>query len=99
MNLAKLLQSLKSESFLKVQNEGVKFEKDAEIYAKEINQNIFLTFVILKDLKMKKIYATIASFDSFESIGRKDPIQMMFHININRKEDFHYFEKYVNISV
>ena len=70
MNLAKLLQSLKSESFLKVQNEGVKFEKDAEIYAKEINQNIFLTFVILRDLKIKKgIYIL---FDTNYFIKRTD---------------------------
>ncbi|GGG51018.1 hypothetical protein [Epilithonimonas arachidiradicis] len=99
MNCEKLQKSLKSESFLNVLNNGKKFEKEAVIYAKEINRNIFLLFVILKDLKMEKIRASIANFDCFESIGIKDPIQLMFHLTITKKEDFHYFEKYVNVSV
>lgn len=99
MNCEKLQKSLKSESFLNVINNGKKFEKEAIVYAKEINHNIFLLFVILKGLDINKIYASIANFDCFESIGCKDPIQLMFHLTINKKEDFHYFEKYVNVSI
>ncbi|MFC4687120.1 hypothetical protein ACFO4P_09260 [Epilithonimonas pallida] len=99
MNCEKLQKSLKSESFLNVINNGKKFEKEAIVYAKEISHNIFLLFVILKGLDINKIYASIANFDCFESIGCKDPIQLMFHLTINKKEDFHYFEKYVNVSI
>jgi hypothetical protein len=99
MNSQKLQKSLQSECFVKIINGGIKFEKEAVIYAKEINQNIFLLFVILKDLKVNKISASIANFDCFDSIGIKDPIQLMFHLNITKKEDFHYFEKYVNVSI
>lgn len=99
MNCEKLHHSLKSERFKKIINNGKKFEKGACVYAKEINDNVFLLFVILDNLKTSKIYASLASFDSFESIGVKDPLQVMFHLDINKKEDFHYLEKYVNVLI
>ncbi len=99
MNCEKLQNSLRSERFVKIVNTGKKFEKGACVYAKEISHNIFLLFVILDNLKINKIYASIASFDALESIGVKDPLQVMFHLDIKKKEDFQYLEKYVNVLI
>ncbi len=84
---------------MKILDQSQKFEKNAIVYAKEINQNVFLLFVIVDSLKSNKIYASIASYNNIESIGKEDPLQVMFHLDINSKEDFHYLEKYVNVLV
>lgn len=98
MNHQKILKSLKTDQFIKIVNTGNWFESGSVIYAKEIKQNIFLLFVIFKDAQEEKIRALIAHFDSFSSIGAKEPKQIMFYLSIREKEDLHYFEKYLNVT-
>nr|WP_315028317.1 hypothetical protein [uncultured Chryseobacterium sp.] len=83
---------------MKINNEGKWFEKGAVIYAKEIKENIFLLFVIFKDINMENIQAFIAHYDCLSSIGLKQPEQVMFYLSIKDKEDFHYFDKYLKVS-
>lgn len=95
MNKQDILKILSTEHFIKIVNKGDWFEDGAVVYAREIKENIFLLFVILKDVNIENIQALIAHFDCFNSIGRKEPIQVMFHLSIKEKEDLHYFEKYL----
>lgn len=97
MNKQMILKTLRTEHFIKVANKGDWFEDGAIIYAREIRENIFLLFVILKDMNIENIQALIAHFDSFSSIGKKEPIQIMFYLSIKEKEDLHYFEKYLKV--
>ncbi|KFF12072.1 hypothetical protein N6B72_03185 [Chryseobacterium soli] len=94
----KIVKALKHKNFIRVNNEGSWFGEGATIYAKEIKENIFLLFVILKDIHIENIQALIAHFDCFSSIGTKEPEQIMFYLSIKDKEDLHYFEKYLKIS-
>ncbi len=98
MDCHKIVKTLKHKDFIKVSNRGNWFEDGAAIYAKEIKNNIFLLFVILKDIEIENIQALIAHFDCFGSIGLKEPEQIMFYLSIKDKEDLHYFEKYLKIS-
>lgn len=98
MDKQKILKTLRTEHFIKVANKGDWFEDGAVIYAREIRENIFLLFVILKNVDIENIQALIAHFDDFNSIGRKEPIQIMFYLSIKEKEDLHYFEKYLKVS-
>ncbi|WP_419870864.1 hypothetical protein [Chryseobacterium sp. CT-SW4] len=98
MDCQKILNSLKSENFIKINNTGGWFEKGTSIYAKEIKENIFLLFVVLKKLKLAKVQALIAEFENMSSIGKEEPIQIMFYLSIKNREDFHYFEKYIKIE-
>ncbi|KFF02143.1 hypothetical protein [Chryseobacterium luteum] len=97
MDCQKIVKTLKHKDFVKVPNKGNWFEDGAAIYAKEINDNIFLLFVILKDIEIENIRALIAHFDCFSSIGLKEPEQIMFYLSIKDKEDLHYFEKYLKV--
>jgi len=94
----KIVKALKHKNFIRVNNEGSWFGEGSTIYAKEIKENIFLLFVILKDIQIENIQALIAHFDCFGSIGTKEPQQIMFYLSIKDKEDLHYFEKYLKIS-
>ncbi|WP_370898402.1 hypothetical protein [Chryseobacterium gossypii] len=98
MNCQKIVKTLKSDHFTKVVNKGDWFEEGATIYAKEIKDNIFLLFVILKGIDIENIQALIAHFDCFNSIGLKEPEQIMFYLSIKDKEDLHYFEKYLKVT-
>ncbi|NML68632.1 hypothetical protein HHL23_02310 [Chryseobacterium sp. RP-3-3] len=98
MDCHKIVKNLKYKDFIKVSYQGNWFDAGAAIYAKEIKANIFLLFVILKDIKIENIQALIAHFDSFSSIGLKEPEQIMFYLSIKDKDDLHYFEKYLKIS-
>jgi len=98
MDCKRIVRSLKQDQFIKVDNAGKWFEEGSAIYAKEIKQNIFLLFIILKDIEIENIQALIAHFDSFGSIGMKKPEQVMFYLSIKDKDDLHYFEKYMKIS-
>lgn len=93
-----ILKKLKHEGFKKIIHNGILFEEGASVYAKEIEQNIFLVFIITGTVEQENVQAFIAQFDSLESIGKKEPIQMMFHLSIKDKNDLHYFEKFINIS-
>ncbi len=97
MNKQEVLRSLSAEHFIKIANKGEWFEDGAVIYAREIRENIFLLFVILKDVNIENVKALIAHFDSFKSIGVKEPLQVMFYLSIKEKEDLHYFEKYLQV--
>ncbi|MCS3529021.1 hypothetical protein [Chryseobacterium sp. JUb7] len=98
MDCKRIVKSLKQDQFTRVENNGKWFEDGSTIYAKEIRQNVFLLFVILKNIEIENIQALIAHFDSFSSIGMKEPEQVMFYLSIKDKEDLHYFEKYMKIS-
>ncbi|WP_292010081.1 hypothetical protein [Chryseobacterium sp.] len=98
MESQKILKSLRSENFKKINNKGDWFENNASIYAKEINTNIFLLFIIMKDFPSENIEALIARFENFNSIGKHEPIQLMFYLSIKDRQDFHYFEKYMKIN-
>ncbi|MCT2563810.1 hypothetical protein [Chryseobacterium herbae] len=98
MDCQKIVKTLKHKDFIKVPYKGNWFEDGATVYAKEIRDNIFLLFVILKDIEIENIQALIAHFDSFSSIGMKEPEQIMFYLSIKNKEDLHYFEKYLKVS-
>lgn len=98
MDCRKIVKSLNHTDFKKVPYKGNWFEEGAAVYAKEIRDNIFLLFVILKDIEIENIKALIAHFDNFSSIGKKEPQQVMFYLSIKNKEDLHYFEKYLKIS-
>jgi len=97
MDCQKIVKTLKHKDFIKVSNKGNWFEEGAAIYVKEIKNNIFLLFVILKDIEIKNVQALIAHFDSFSSIGLKEPEQIMFYLSIKDTEDLHYFEKYLKM--
>ncbi|AZA83588.1 hypothetical protein C1637_14940 [Chryseobacterium lactis] len=98
MDCQKIIRTLKHKDFIKVANDGKWFENGAAIYAKEIKENIFLLFIILKDIDIDNIQALIAHFDCFNSIGSKKPEQIMFHLSIKDKDDLHYFEQYLKAS-
>ncbi|WP_080779154.1 hypothetical protein [Chryseobacterium phocaeense] len=98
MDCHKILKNLKHKDFIKVSNKGEWFEDGAAVYAKEIKDNVFLLFVILKDIEIENIKAVIAHFDCFGSIGLKEPEQIMFYLSIKNKDDLHYFERFLKIS-
>lgn len=98
MDCRKVIKTLKHKDFIKIPNNGEWFEEGAAIYAKEITENIFLVFIILKDINIENIKALIAHFDCFNSIGLKEPEQIMFYLSIKDKEDLHYFEQYLKAS-
>ena len=95
MDYENILSSLKNQRFKKVINKCKKFDAGATIYAKEIRKNIFLLFVLLKDEEDKNFHAFIANFDSVESIGVKEPLQLLFYISVKNNDDLHYFDKYM----
>ncbi|WP_110008859.1 MULTISPECIES: hypothetical protein [unclassified Chryseobacterium] len=98
MECQKIIKTLRHKDFIKIPNTGKCFEDGAAIYAKEIKKNIFLLFIILKDIDIENIQALIAHFDCFGSIGLKEPEQIMFYLSIKDKNDLHYFEKYMEAS-
>ncbi|MCU7613700.1 hypothetical protein N0B16_04550 [Chryseobacterium sp. GMJ5] len=95
MNYQKILRSLKSDNFIRVVKNVNQFEEGSIVYAKEITENIYLLFIILKDIKIEYIKVQIAQFDSFEDIGVREPLQTMFYLSIKDKKDIHYIEKYL----
>ncbi|MBE4948863.1 hypothetical protein [Chryseobacterium culicis] len=98
MDCQKIIKTLKNKDFVKVSHTGKCFENAAAVYAKEIKENIFLLFIILKDIDIENVQALIAHFDSFGSIGLKEPEQIMFYLSIKDKNDLHYFEQYLTTS-
>lgn len=98
MDCQRIIKTLKHKDFIKVSNNGKCFENGAAVYAKEIKDNIYLLFVILKNIDIENIQALIAHFDCFSSIGIKEPEQIMFYLSIKDKDDLHYFEQYLKAS-
>lgn len=98
MNCRNIVKKLESDHFTKIKNQGNWFEEGTTIYAKEIRKDIFLLFVVLKDLKVETMRALIAKFNGLENIGRTEPDRIMFYLSIKCKEDLHYFEKYLNTT-
>ncbi|WP_131667068.1 hypothetical protein [Chryseobacterium taiwanense] len=92
------MNTLKQECFQKITNNGDLFPEGASIYAKEIDDNIFLVLVMAQNADIETIKAFIAQFDSLGSIGKKEPIKMMFYLSVKDKDDLHYFEKFIHIS-
>lgn len=98
MNSYKILQIIKDDDFTEIPNHGKWIESQSVIFAKEIRDNIFLLFVVNKDPQKDSVRAMIAKFDSIESISLKEPSQLMFYLTLQKSEDLHYFEKYMNIT-
>jgi len=98
MNVDNLLKSLPACDFKKIINKSQKFEPGSTIYVKEIENEIFLLFVVLKDKKPKNVHSFIAHFSSFEHIGIQEPKEIMFYNLITSNQDLHYFEKYLTVG-
>lgn len=98
MDCEKLVQTLKSDHFRKITNTGKWFEEGSAIYAKEIRENIFLLFVTIQNANTENMRAMIADFDSFDSIGIKEPKQILFYLAVKSTQDLHYFEKYLKTA-
>ncbi|OCK50091.1 hypothetical protein BA768_05505 [Chryseobacterium sp. CBo1] len=98
MNSYKILQIIKDDDFAEIPNHGKWIESQSVIFAKEIRDNIFLLFVVNKDPQKDSVRAMIAKFDCIESISLKEPSQLMFYLTLQKSEDLHYFEKYMNIT-
>ncbi|MFY1046317.1 hypothetical protein [Chryseobacterium sp. GP-SGM7] len=98
MNINKILKLLKQDDFAEIPNHGKWIENNSVIYAKEIKDDVFLLFVINSEQQNDAVRAMIAKFDSIENISRKEPNQLMFYLTLQKNEDLHYFEKYMNIS-
>ncbi len=97
MNVDKITTVLLEKRFLKIRNSSQRFEQGSTIYTKEIEDRIFLLFVVLKDKKPQDIHSFIARFDCLESIGKREPDSVMFYLLISTDEDLHYFEKYLSL--
>ncbi len=98
MDCRKMIKTLKLDHFKEIKNRGTWFEEDATIYAKEIRNDIFLLFVILKNIQTENVRALIAHFDGIKSIGIREPRQIMFYLSIKDQKDLHYFEKYLKAT-
>jgi hypothetical protein len=98
MNIENLLKSLSASDFKKISNKSQKFEPGSTIYAKEIENEIFLLFVVLKGGNPKDIHFFIAYFSNFDHIGVQEPKEIMFYNLISSDQDLHCFEKYLSIS-
>lgn len=98
MDHQKILKSLEASYFIKIINNSNWFENHSVIYAKEIKDTIFLLFVISEsEGKTEDIRALIAQFDDIDSIGKHEPEQILFYLSIRKKNDLHYFEKFMKI--
>ncbi|MFP3590751.1 hypothetical protein [Chryseobacterium sp. SIMBA_038] len=98
MDHQKILKSLEASHFIKIINNGNWFESHAIIYAKEIKDTIFLLFVVSEsEGKTEDIRALIAQFDDVGNIGKHEPEQILFYLSIRKKNDLHYFEKFMKI--
>ena len=98
MNFNEILKFINQDDFTEIPNYGKWVESESVIYAKEINENIFLLFVINPELNNRSAKAMIAKFDSVENISLREPKQIMFYLTLVTTNDLHYFEKYMNIS-
>lgn len=95
MDCRKIIHKLKSDHFVEIINKGKWFERVSIMYAKEIRQNIFLLFVIIKDSDSENMRALIAHFESVESIGIREPHQILFYLSIKNETDLHYLKRYL----
>lgn len=94
----KIIELLRNNEFLEIDYRLSTFEIESKVFAKEIKENIFLLFVITMIENVEKIRAIIAHFDSLESIGNKEPIQIMFHLSIKEKKDLQYLDQYLKVT-
>ncbi|MYY25910.1 hypothetical protein [Elizabethkingia anophelis] len=88
-------ESLLANHFIKVFKNIKGFENAASVYVKEIKTNIFLLFIILED---KSIKALIAQVNNFKKMNAIDSAEILFFLLIEKNEDLHYFEKYLQIK-
>lgn len=98
MNFNKILKLLQQDDFSEISNHGKWIAAESVMYAKEIKENIFLLFVLNQQLNNKSVKAMIAKFDCLENISLQEPKQLMFYLTLEKTDDLHYFEKYMNIS-
>jgi hypothetical protein len=98
MDHQKIIKTLRCSDFIKIKNEGGWFEDGDLIYAKEIKVNVFLLFIFLNTQKTENIKALIAEFNDFNSIGKIEPLRIMFYLLMNENKDFHYFENFIKVS-
>ncbi|RNA60497.1 hypothetical protein D1631_18580 [Chryseobacterium nematophagum] len=90
-----ILEKLKSYGFIKIINKGNWIKRGSIIYAKEINPNIYLLFVAVKGANSHNKQAFIVEFESVNSIGKYEPLQIMFYMSIKNKNDLLYFRRYL----
>lgn len=98
MNSTNILKLLKHDDFTEIPNHGKWIESNASIFAKEIKEDVFLLFVVNHESENESVRAMIARFDCLENISVKEPKQLMFYLTLQKSEDMHYFEKYMNIG-
>jgi len=98
MECTKLLEALQKD-FTKIVYEGGMFPKGSALFAKEIKQGIFLLFNVPKSEGKTPVLAMIASFDHFESVGVKEPDQVLFHLKINSNEDLNHLKTYLSLAI
>ncbi len=98
MDYRKMIKLLESDHFTKIINKCSWFEKEAILYVKEINDNIFLLFVMANTGNIKNIRVVIASFTCIENIGIEEPEQTLLYLSIKHDQDLRYFEKYIDFS-
>jgi len=98
MECEKLLDAVKND-FIKITSKGEIYQKGSAIYVKEIRKGIFLIFHVPKKKGEEPVQATIASFDSLESVGIKEPIQLLFHLKISNSEDLQHLKTYLSLSL
>lgn len=98
MNRQKIIKTLRCSDFIKINNDGEWLGDGDLIYAKEIKVNVFLLFIFLNTPKTDNIKALIAEFKDFDSIGKIEPLRIMFYLLMNENKQFHYFEKFIKVS-
>ncbi|MFC4163412.1 hypothetical protein ACFOWU_07105 [Epilithonimonas zeae] len=98
MECEKLLDAVKKD-FTKIVSKGDMFPAGSAIYAKQIRKGIFLIINVSKKIDNDPVHAMIGSFESIESIGVKEPIQLLFHLKINSNEDLYHLKTYLSLSI
>ncbi|RNA61494.1 hypothetical protein D1631_05890 [Chryseobacterium nematophagum] len=95
----RIFKWLEAGGFHRIINKGKWIERGSIIYAKEIEQNTYLLFVEIKGSTPNDIQAFIVEFESLDSIGKYEPLQIMFYMSIKNIQDLLYFEKYLEIPI
>lgn len=93
----RIFKWLKAGGFLSIINKGKWIGRGSVIHAKEIEEKTYLLFVEIKDSTPNDIQAFIVEFESLDSIGKYEPLQILFYMSIKNTQDLLYFEKYLEI--
>ncbi len=97
MECEKLLDAVQND-FTKIISKGHIFPTASAIYVKEIRKGVFLLVNMCKEKENIPVQAMIARFDSIDDIGVEEPVQLLFHLKINKNEDLHHLKTYLSLS-